>query len=307
MPRCAVLDADEAPAWVLGAIERGGGTLVDLADAEALLLWRHPPQPEDVLDALTAHPKVRWLQFSSAGVDRYASVLAAAGEGVVFTCGKAVYAEPVAEHALALALAGLRDLPARARTTAWGDETTLTLYDAPVTCIGGGGITEAFVELLAPFRAEVTVVRRSPRPMPGVAHVVGPDGLHQALSTGLVVLLAVALTAETTRMIDAAALDAMRADAVLVNVARGALIDQDALVDALRERRIGAALLDTTTPEPLPPDHPLWSLGNCLITPHVAVGHTLGDAMLGARFEDNVRRFARGEEMVGVVDLLRGY
>lgn len=305
--RCALLEADVAPPWVLEAIEAGGGELVDLGDADALLLWRHPPRPEQVLEALARGPRVRWVQLCSSGVDRYVDVLAAADREVLFTCGRGVYSEPVAEHALALALAGLRELTARARTTEWGEETTLTLFDAPVTCIGGGGITEAFTRLLAPFRAEVTVVRRTPRPMEGVARVLPPSDLHRALDGALVVLVAVALTDETAGMLGAAELEVMRSDGILVNVARGAIIDQDALCDALRDGRIGGALLDATTPEPLPPDHPLWTFDTCLITPHVAVGHELGDAMLGTRFEENLRRFGQGRDMVGVVDLELGY
>lgn len=306
-PKLALLDEENAPPWALDAIADGGGDLAPLEEAEALLLWHHPPDPADVLDALGRAPGVRWIQLPSAGVDRYADVLARVGEEVTLTCAKGIYAEPVAEHALALALAGLRDLTARARTNEWGGETSLTLYDKNVTCLGGGGITEAFVRLLAPFRTRTTVVRRNPAQMEGVAQVVPPTGLHDALASADVVLVALALTDETDGMLGADEFRVMKDHAWLVNIARGRIVDQDALIVALQEGWIGGAALDAMTPEPLPSDHVLWTLDNCLITPHVAVGYELGLPLLGERFRQNVGHFANGTEMVGLVDLLRGY
>jgi phosphoglycerate dehydrogenase-like enzyme len=108
-------------------------------------------------------------------------------------------------------------------------------------------------------------------------------------------------------MIDADALACMGGRSVLVNIARGQLINTDALVDALRERRIGAAALDSLDPEPLPEGHPLWQLDNCLVTPHVACGYALGLPLLGDRFAENLRRWRDGQPLIGVVDLDAGY
>ena len=305
-PKCALLDQRNSPPWALEAIARGGGQLVAIEEAEALLLWHHPPNPADVLDALEHAPGIRWVQLPSAGVDRYAAVLSAAPD-VVFTCAKGVYAEPVAEHALALTLAGLRELQVRARTNDWGEETGLTLYDAHVTCIGGGGIAQEFLRLLEPFRVRSTVVRRHPTPMEGVDRVMPPDQIHSALASADVVLIAVALTADTDGLIASPELRVMKKHAWFINIARGRIVNQDDLVVALQEGWIGGAALDATTPEPLPPDHVLWTLDNCLITPHVAVGYELGLPLLGARFQENVAHFAADEGMVGLVDLDHGY
>jgi phosphoglycerate dehydrogenase-like enzyme len=143
--------------------------------------------------------------------------------------------------------------------------------------------------------------------MEGVAEVVPPTGLHDALASADVVLVALALTEETDGMLGADEFRVMKGHAWLVNIARGRVVDQDALIVALQERWIGGAALDAMTPEPLPSDHVLWTLDNCLITPHVAVGYELGLPLLGERFRQNVGHFANGTEMVGLVDLLRGY
>jgi phosphoglycerate dehydrogenase-like enzyme len=303
--KIALLDVEHAPNWATEAVQDGGGQLTPMEDAEALLLWHHPPSPLDVRTALERAPQIRWVQLPSAGVDRYAAVLAR--DGRVWTCAKGVYAEPVAEHALALTLAGIRELVVRARSVEWGEETTATLYESNVTVIGGGGIAEAYLALLVPFRVHATVVRRVPTPMANAETVVGPEDLHKTLAGADVVMLAAALTPETRGMIGRAELDLMPSHSWLVNIARGELVDQDELVRALEAGRIGGAALDATDPEPLPPDHPLWQLDCCLITPHVGVGYELGLPMLARRLRENVRRFISGEALLGVVDLDLGY
>ena len=294
------------------AVEAGGGVLVEPVEAEAVV-WGGHPNDVDGLKALVASaPQARWVQLPWAGVEFYV------GAGVfdhdhVWTCGKGVYAEPVAEHALALALAGLRDLPDRIRATSWGRQSGTSLYDGRVTILGGGGITESLLTLLAPMRVHVTVVRRSDRPMAGAARTValggagGPERLHEALGGADVVFLALALTPETTGIIDAAALRAMEPHAWLVNVARGAHVVTDDLVAALRDGVIGGAGLDVTDPEPLPDGHPLWDLPNCIITPHTANTMEMARPMLSARITDNVRRFAASQPLIGPVDPTLGY
>jgi phosphoglycerate dehydrogenase-like enzyme len=129
----------------------------------------------------------------------------------------------------------------------------------------------------------------------------------QALSDADVVVLALALTDDTTGLIGARELAAMRSDAWLVNVARGAHVDTDALVEALDNGRIGGAALDVTSPEPLPPDHPLWTQPNCLITPHTANTPAMMRAELATLVTRNVALFAAGRSLLGVVDPAHGY
>jgi phosphoglycerate dehydrogenase-like enzyme len=278
--------------------------------AEALVwtTWREIAR--GLPEILASQPGLQWVQLPMAGVDGvrglglFADPRAA---HLTWTCAKGSYAEPVAEHALCLALAGLRQLPARARATSWGKPAALSLYDARVTILGGGGIARALLGLLAPFRARATVVRRSPQPLDGAERTVSPEQLHECLPDALVVFLALALTPATTHIISEAELKLMGPQSWLVNVARGRHVDTSALVSALEAGTIGGAAIDVTDPEPLPDGHALWSLPNCLITPHSADTEEMTRPLLAERIRENVERFAAGLPLVGQVDPLAGY
>jgi phosphoglycerate dehydrogenase-like enzyme len=293
-------------AFALEAIRRGGGEPVEIGTPADALVWLTPADAAGVRAAVEASPGVRWVQLPWAGVE----ALAAAdlfSDGRTWTCAKGSYAEPVAEHALTLALAGHRHLVQRARAHAWGEREGLSLFDEPVTILGGGGITTSLIELLRPFRSEITVVRRNPQPMPGVANVVSTESLADALPGALVVFLALALTPETTRIISAPQLEAMNARAWLVNVARGRHVDTEALVAALRAGEIAGAALDVTDPEPLPEGHALWEMENCLITPHSADTDEMVRYFLAQRIAQNVERFSAGQPLLGLIDPTAGY
>jgi phosphoglycerate dehydrogenase-like enzyme len=244
--------------------------------------------------------------LSSAGIER----TTAAGlldPGRVWTSAKGVFADQVAEHALTLALAGLRQLPVRIAARSWGRPGGDTVFEEPVTILGGGGITASLLRLLAPFRVRATIVRRRSDPIPGAARTVPTSDLAGALADAKVVFLALALTPETERIIGAEKLAAMRPDAWLVNVARGRHVDTEALVAALAAARIAGAALDVTDPEPLPDGHPLWAQQRCIITPHTADPSDISDTEFASRISDNVARFAAGEPLLGVVDAAAGY
>jgi phosphoglycerate dehydrogenase-like enzyme len=308
-PRVAVLPAGVRP-WAADAVRSGGGVVVDPDDAEALV-WTSTGNEtgysaEDLTKTLAAHTAIRWVQLPWAGVEPYA----AAGvfdEAHTWTCGKGVYARPVAEHALALALAGLRHLQAYAKERSWTAQAGISLVDAQITIFGGGGITTELVSLLEGFACEITVVRKHPVPMKGVEKVIAWEDRRSALGSSVAVVLALALTPETAGCISERELAAMRADAWLVNVARGQHVVTDDLVQALAAEVIGGAALDVTDPEPLPDGHPLWALSNCLITPHTANTYEMAMPLLTARIAENVRRFAAGEELIGTVDPALGY
>ena len=298
---CALAPGDSP---LLGeAIEAGGGRRAEPREAEALV-WNDSQDVEGLRRLLADAPQVRWVQLPFAGVDNFVSVI---DPDRIWTSAKGAYSQPVAEHALALGLAGLRQLPARSRARSWGAPAGQRLYRSRVTILGGGGITEALLPLLVPFEVEVTVVRREASPMPGVARVVARDDLHEALPGASLVVLALALTPRTRGIVDAAALERMDADAWLVNVARGAHVVTDDLVAALRAGTIGGAALDVTDPEPLPEGHPLWELDNCLITPHTANTWEMAEPALAERVRQNVERYRRGEPLLGVVDPGLGY
>ena len=300
-PRIA-LAPDTAPEWLRGAIEDGGGSLVPPEEAEGLV-WFGPFEPDALAPVLAASP-ARWVQLPWAGIEPYVHLLTT---DRTWTCGKGVYAEATAEHALALTLAMLRDLPRRVRSTTWEPRSGESLFDMRVTIVGGGGIGEVLVRLLTPFRCRITVVRRHPAPMTGVERVVGADELDESLPGADVVVLALPLTPETTGCIGAAQLARMERHAVLVNVARGAHVVTDDLLAALADGEIAGAALDVTDPEPLPDGHPLWTAPNVLITPHTANTLEMVQASVAHRVTENVRRFGAGQELVGLVDVELGY
>jgi phosphoglycerate dehydrogenase-like enzyme len=287
------------------AVEAGGGVVSDAGEAEALV-WAAIGDAEGLDSVLDDNPQLRWVQLPWAGVEPYVDVIRSHAE-LTWTCAKGVYAEPVAEHALALALAGRRNLGAYSRAGTWTRPRGRNLLGARVTILGGGGIAASLLRLLAPYGCDVTVVRRSPAPLAGAARVVGSDQLDEALTGAEVVVLALALVPETEGLIDGRRLALLDRDATLVNVARGRHVVTDDLVAALRDGTLGSAGLDVTDPEPLPDGHPLWDLPNAVITPHTANTPEMAIPLLSARVTDNVRRWAAGEPLVGPLDPAAGY
>ena len=285
------------------AVSDGGAVVGDLAEARALV-WADPQAVDAFPEVIASAPNVEWIQLPYAGIEPFARHL----DGrFTWTCGKGVYAEPVAEHVIALALAGLRGLARYVPATSWKGPVGRNLLGATITVIGGGGITESLLRLLGPWNTTVRVVRRHPAPMTGAASVVGSGQLIDAVRDADVVVLACALTKETVGIVDASVLAAMQPHAWLVNVARGAHVVNEDLLTALRDRSIGGAALDVTDPEPLPDDHPLWAEPRCIITPHVANTPEMGLPLIAARVRDNVERWVAGRDLLGPVDVGLGY
>ena len=291
------------------AVQGAGGTLVQLSDETRGLIWLDYGRAEELRTTLHAHPRIGWVQLPWAGVDAFSEVLAGLDRpDLLWTSAKGAYAQPVAEHALALTLALLRVLPKRVRAESW---STLpegrSLYGLNVTVIGAGGIARELIRLLAPFGTRITVVRRSTEPVPGAARTVATEALHDVLPTSDVVVVAAALTGGTRHLIGPAELGLMRHEAVLVNIARGPLVDTDALVAALAAGAIAGAAIDVTDPEPLPQGHPLWAEPRCLITPHSADTPEMTAPLLAERIRQNVGAFLADARFVGVVDPRIGY
>ena len=303
-PPTVLLAPHEPRASMRAAVEAGGGRVVDdPAEAEALV-WLDPRDPSALAPTLDAGPGIRWVQLPFAGIDPFLGHLR---PELTWTSGKGVYAEPVAEMVLAMLLAQLRHLVGYARETRWSGPVGRNLYDAHVVVLGGGEITRALLPLLAPFRCRVTVVRRRAEPFPGADRTVALETLTDVVADADAVVVAMALTERTRGAIDATVLAAMPAHALLVNVGRGAHVDTDALTTTLAAGGIGGAVLDVTDPEPLPEGHPLWSEPRCLITPHVGNTPEMGVPLLEARVRENVRRFAAGAPLIGIVDVDAGY
>jgi phosphoglycerate dehydrogenase-like enzyme len=302
-PRIAVAPTSGRYESLVDAVVAGGGEVVDVARAEALV-WADAARPDLLPEVLAAGRSLRWVQLPFAGIENFTHLL---DTERTWTCGKGVYAPPVAEHALALILAGLRHLVGYSRVGVWSPPAGRNLLGARLVVLGGGEITLELLALLEPFGVTSTVVRKHPDPVPGATRTLGVDSLHEVLPEADVVVLALALTPETEGILGARELALLPSHAWVVNVARGRHLVTDDLVAALEAGRLGGAALDVTDPEPLPADHPLWQLPNVLITPHVGNTPEMGVPLLAARVTENVRRFAAGEPLLGLVDVELGY
>ena len=286
------------------AVREGGGEPAPLEGAGGVVsLTGDPEELPELPDS------VRWVQLPSAGVEQWIRA-GAVGDGRVWTSATGSFGLAVAEHALALMLAADKALHSFARERSWttdGRHHVQSLAGETVAIIGAGGIGRALIGLLEPFGCEVIAVTRRGRDVPGATQTLPADRVCEAWGAARHVVIAAPATHGTRHLVGAPELAAMRADAWLINVARGSLVDTDALVEALRAGSIAGAALDVTDPEPLPDGHPLWELPNVLITPHVANTPATLQPALAALVEENVRRFAAGEELLSPVDLDRGY
>lgn len=302
LPRPTALFVDAAIA--------GGGEVAELSTATRGLIWLSEQRADELADVLERHPGIGWVQLPWAGVDGFASVLPrfAGEDGPLFTSAKGAYSEPVAEHAVALLHAVMRELAPKARAARWAPvRSGASLYGRRIVIVGAGGIAAEIIRLLAPWRVRITVVRRSPGDVEGADRTVAVDRLREVLPDADGVILAAASTSETRQLIGEQELALLPEHAALVNIARGALIDTDALARALRDKRILGAGLDVTDPEPLGDDHVLWSEPRCLITSHSADTPEMTAPLLAQRITENVCGFLGDGRFVGIVDPVAGY
>lgn len=309
-------DADRAalaqrfPNVQLVPVESLEALAAEIGDAE-IYFGFHIPEP-----AFAQAKRLRWVQSASAGIEANLFPALVASD-VTLTNSIGLHENCIPEHVLALLFAFSRNLPAAFRLQQehhWDRIAPLRgigireLKGAQLAILGAGPIGVELARKANALGMQVRVLRRNPgRPVAGAERVVGPEALHELLGWASHVVLAVPLTAETRFLIGAAELRAMRRDAILVNIARGDVVDQAALVAALRDGTIAGAGLDVATPEPLPADDPLWELPNVILTPHVS-GYLRGyfpGAL--AIFADNLERYLAGAPLRNVVDKRLGY
>jgi phosphoglycerate dehydrogenase-like enzyme len=261
------------------------------------------PDPKQIVEL----PRLRWIHLTSAGYTRYDNEQVRAGlkrRGAILTNSSMVYDEPCAEHVLSMLLAIARQLPQSWQQQAIERQWKYTehrihsrlIEGQTILLLGFGAIARRLVELLAPLRPTVLAVRRS---------VSGTEPIRTFPLAQLRELIPLAdhvvnllpANATTERLFDADCIASMRQTAIFYNIGRGTTVDQISLQAALETHRIAGAYLDVTDPEPLPPDHPLWRLPNCWITPHTAGGHSDEFERLVRHFLGNLRRFECGQEL----------
>ena len=282
------------------AIEEGGGRVVEPAEADALV-WTDPQDPEGLRDLIEGS-SIEWVQLPFAGIEKFAEagVLDAA---LTWTCAKGAYGPSCAEHAVALMLAAARRLHVHIPARSWaGQGPERRLKGSTILIVGTGGIGRSLVTMLEPLEPRILAANRSGRPLEGAERTETSDRLAELVGEADYVVVAASLTPATRRMFNREVLEAMGPDAWIVNVARGGLIDTDALVDVLGAGGISGAALDVTDPEPLPDGHPLWDMENVIITPHVANTWSMALPELGEMVRRNVANYASGRELEGRVD-----
>ncbi len=262
------------------------------------------PEPQAIAEAI----QLKWIHVSSSGITRYDNSpfrALMAERKIAVTNSASVYNEACAVHALSFMLAQARKLPLALKTRAANGSkdwygirgSSGTLRGETVLILGYGAIGKRLAELLRPFDMKVIAYRRKERGDEGVPVVTGGQ-LFRALAAADHVVNILPDSAETRYFFDAARFMAVKPGAIFYNIGRGTTVNQDALTDALRSGRVGAAWLDVTEPEPLPDGHPLWAGPNCFITPHVAGGHNDETKTLVRHFLKNFERFVRGEALL---------
>jgi phosphoglycerate dehydrogenase-like enzyme len=277
------------------------------------VLLSNPIVPDNILSRA---PGLKWVQLTSAGADRLIDT--PLPRQLTITTASGIHAIPISEYVIGSMIAFAKGFPRASRSQAasqWQAYLPTELAGATVAVLGLGAIGGRVAKLAKALDMRVLAVRRSAqRRMNGaecnerfIDEMFPPSELNAVLAESDYIVLAVPLTPDSRHMIGAAELAAMKPNAVIVNIARGAVIDQPALIDALKGHRIGGAALDVTDPEPLPSDSELWSLDNVMITPHISGGtpHYMDRAI--ELFCDNLRRYANGATLRNVVDPDRGY
>ena len=282
---------------------------------------RELPNADGVIGGVTKdlYPqakKLKWVQTISAGVEQYSFWPEFVNSGVTLTNCKVVQGPTIADHAFAMLLALTRGLnfyiPNRTKKE-WGgrgDGATATteLPGMTAVIIGAGGIGTQIAQRAHGFSMKVIGVDPEPIPVSNYfSRIVPPDRLNEVLPLADVVFVSAPLTPKSEHMIAGPQFDAMKKGAYFVAVSRGRLYDKGTLVKALDSKKIAGAGLDVTDPEPLPPGDSLWNFDNVVITPHIASAAEGSNQRRIGVIADNIRRFAKGEPLINVVNKAKGY
>ena len=282
----------------------GDASVLSAGGADAALESADVAFGQPDADQCAASATLKWVAVTSAGYTRYDNEAfreAMRRRGAVFTNASSVFAEPCAQHALAMMLALGRRLPGaldeqrgerRWLYTELRSESRLMTGET-VLMLGFGAIGRRLAELLAPFRMKVFAVRRKAYSEPGV-HVISEERVSSVLAEADHVINILPDNESTRNYVNARRLGWCKRGAKFYNIGRGTTVDQAALIEALETGGLGAAYLDVTEPEPLPPSHPLWAARNCIITPHTAGGRHDQDETLVRHFLKNLTAFEAG-------------
>ena len=256
-------------------------------------------------------PRLRWIQASSSGIGEWVRRLGIVDSPIVVTNAAGIHSVPLAEFVVFAMLYFARSwqrMVAEQRAHHWERCAIETLDGKTLGIVGLGNVGRNVARLAKPFGMRTIGVRRSAgASADGVDAVYGPDGLDTVLRESDYLALCVPHTSETVGLLDASTIAAIKRGAVLINIARGSVIDEPALIDALRSGQLGGAALDVVAREPLAADSPLWDMPNVLITPHSMSTGIDENERLTTLFCDNLRRYLAEQPLHNVIDKVRGY
>jgi phosphoglycerate dehydrogenase-like enzyme len=254
--------------------------------------------------------KLRWYHSLGAGVENLVGLPAFRERGIVLTNNSGAMDIPIGEHVIAMVLAAAKRLYLyrdQQHDATWKEHAQQELRGSTLVVFGLGGIGAEAARLAAALGMRVIGVRRSGAPVPGVERIMPPEKLGDAVAEADFLAVCAPLTPATRGAVSRAVIARLKPTAWIVNIARGAIVDEVALAEALRAGSIGGAALDALTVEPLPRESPLWSLRNVMITPHSSNSSPFVQARTIAMIQENMRRFKSGEPLLNVVNLEAGY
>lgn len=276
-----------------------------LAEAEVIM---GKPTHDQLQDA----QKLRWLHLPSAGADGFTDQSLYHNKDIIVTTSSGVYGMPIAEHVFALILSFGRSLPAHFRNQNakhWHSEAPKRdFFGSTLGIVGLGDIGHEVAKRGHAFGAKVLAVKRNPTNIPGyIERLYGEEGIDEVVAHSDYLVLALPHTTRTENMLNRKRIAMMKSSSYLVNIGRGALVDQEALIEALQEKRIAGAGLDVTSPEPLPQESPLWKLDNVILTSHSS-GRSLSNRRRTQQiFCANLKRYQNKQSLKNAIDFLAGY
>ena len=294
------------PEAEINCIPANAAGLADLADSDVVYGWL----PQELLKELK---NLKWLHLPSAGANNYTDISLYANESVVLTNSSGTFGIPIAEHVIGMMIALGRNFSLyqnAQKECMWNRDRTqaIDIFNSNVLVLGLGDIGTQVCKRLAGFSCNIIGFRRDASVPHELVNEVRPmSRLRESLPEADFVIICLPGTDETRKVLGREEFSVIKNEAIVINIGRGTIIDTDALVDALNSGKVGGAGLDVTDPEPLPPDHPLWSAANVMITPHISSLSQLNDGRRLGIFTDLLKRYVAGQQLYNIVDFSSGY
>ena len=294
------------PDLTISCVNRDSIDLEKIDDSEVIFGW----VPAQLLKELR---NLKWLHLPSAGANNYANLSLYANQSIILTKSSGTFGMAIAEHTLGMMLALSRKFAVHLNSQhegewRFGQLDVQEITGSNVLVLGLGNLGTEICKHLSGFGCHITGFRRDATVSHDFVNEVRPiSRLRESLPEADYIVICLPATNETTKLIGQEEIALMKKRAIIVNVGRGSIIDTDALIDALNNKRIAGAGLDVTDPEPLPPGHPLWSAENVMITPHVSAVSSGNTVRIFSIFSDLLKLYASGQPMFNVIDFESGY